>query len=177
MGEVTVNQARLQDLMFRRNMSDGKLAKAAGVSRTLVFYLRTGQTKATAERVLTAIAEALETTVDYLSEEGDVEDNGQVAVMLDEPGRKLAEVTANLSATRKEELIRIAETLLAMERERSKMPLDAGAMDLLIEIYEQVRTFKKGADPLETLEALFRRNGFPFPPKRDNGLGNERHNH
>jgi transcriptional regulator with XRE-family HTH domain len=178
MADVTVNRERLKSLMLRRNVGDGDMAKLTGISRTTFYYLRTGHHATTSERALTAIAQALDTTVEYLTGEGEPEEEGdRVAVVLDEPGRKLAEITANLSAIRKEELIRMAQVLLDMEREQSKIPPTKEALDVLMGIYEQLRVYSKGADPLAALEAVFRANGINLPPNRSNGLSNEHHNH
>jgi transcriptional regulator with XRE-family HTH domain len=180
MADIKVNRARLKTLMLKREVSDGDVGALTGLARTTIYNLRVGNRDTTSERTLFAIAQALDTTVDYLSSEGEPEDDGRrVAVMLDEPGRKLAEVAKNLSAIRKEELIRIAETLVAMEREQSKLPLTAEAMDTLIEIAEQLRVFAGGNDPLEVLEALLNANtnakGFVPPSQLAKGFGNQQH--
>jgi transcriptional regulator with XRE-family HTH domain len=180
MADVTVNRERLKSLMLKRNVGDGDMAKLTGISRTTFYYLRTGHHSTTSERALTAIAEALDTTVEYLTGEGEPEEeNDRVAVVLDEPTRKLAQVAANLSAVRKEELIRMAQALVDMEREQNKLPLDAGAMDRLIAIYDQLRIFAGGDDPLDSLEELLRnnRNLPPGGTQASNGLGNHSHNH
>jgi transcriptional regulator with XRE-family HTH domain len=177
MADVTVNGERLKSLMLKRNVGDGDMAKLTGLSRTTFYYLRTGHHNTTSERALTAIAQALDTTVEYLTTEGEPEEEGGVAVVLDEPGRKLAEVSSNLSAIRKEELIRMAQMLLDMEREQSKIPPTREALDVLVEIYNQLRVYSKGADPLDALEAVLRANGIVLPPNRSNGIGNQPHNH
>jgi transcriptional regulator with XRE-family HTH domain len=178
--DIAINKDRLQDLMIRRGVNDGQVGQLADMSKGAIRYLRIGTSKTTSERNLRAIAKALDTTVEYLSSEGkpDREDDGQVAIVVDEPGRKLAEVASRLSAIRKQELVRIAEALLAMEREKSKIPLEPEAMDRLIAIYDQLRVFAGGADPLDSLEALLKNNGvFLSGAKPSNGLGNQGHNH
>jgi transcriptional regulator with XRE-family HTH domain len=178
MSKITVNAARLHALMTKRNVSDADLAEAIGISRTAMFYLRTGTTKTTTERKMVMIAKELDTTVDYLSGEGDPEeDTSRVAVVLDEPGRKLAQVASSLSATRKEELIRIAETLLVMEQEAFRATPSQEAFDVIIEIYNELQNHTGGRDLVETLEAMFRANGISFAPKRGNGLSNHHQGH
>jgi transcriptional regulator with XRE-family HTH domain len=178
MSKITVNAARLHALMTKRNVSDADLAEAIGISRTAMFYLRTGTTKTTTERKMVMIAKELDTTVDYLSGEGDPEeDTSRVAVVLDEPGRKLAQVAANLSLTRKEELIRIAETLLVMEQEQFRATPSSEAFDVILGIYNELQNHTGGRDIVEALEALLRANGISFVPKRSNGLGNHHQGH
>jgi transcriptional regulator with XRE-family HTH domain len=179
MAEMTVNHRRLNTLMLRRNVKDADVAEATGLARSTVYNLRTGTRGTTSERTLLAIAKALDTTMDYLSSEGDPdkEDDGRVVVRLDEPTRKLAEVATGLSLTRKEELIRIAETLLLMEQEQFQATPSREAFDVLIGIYNELRNHAGGRDLVEVLEAMIRANGISFAPKRGNSFSNHHQSH
>lgn len=123
-----------------------------------MYYLRTGKHQTTSERNLKALAEALETTTDYLSGPEDaVKDDGRVAVMLPEALIELTQIAERLSEIRQEELVRIAATLEDMERAQASTP-PSEIMEALLLIAEQLREQVGGSDPLESLEAVFRAN-------------------
>lgn len=175
MNDISVNSERLKDLMLRRKVGDSKLAELSGLGRTTIYYLRSGQTKATSERNLRTIAAALDTTVAYLSGEGEAqEDSERVAVLLTEPIRQLAEVANSLSEIRQEELIRMARALVELEREQFQSIPSSESMDALIDIYNDIKAFAGGADPIVTLQAFLRASTGKavLPAESSKGIGN-----
>lgn len=159
MSEYPLNQAKLKQLMELRVMSDGDLARQSGLGRTTVYYLRTGKHQTTSERNIKALADALGTTIDYLSSDEAIdEEDGRVAVMLPEALLELTQIAARLSEIRQEELVRIAATLEEMERAQASTPPSVKTMEALLLVAEQLREQVGGTDPLESLEAVLRAN-------------------
>jgi transcriptional regulator with XRE-family HTH domain len=153
-GDPKINHLKLKDLMERRGLSDGQLAEKVDMGRTTVYYLRTGKQEGTSEKNLKAIAGVLETTVDYLTGEGEVPavSDGRVAMLLPEPVRKLAQIANSLPEDRQEELLRIASVLLDIERERAEQDLTEEGFQELLEIAEALRESGAPGDAVELLE-------------------------
>jgi transcriptional regulator with XRE-family HTH domain len=154
MAELRFDAARLQDLMDKRAVSDYQLAKRTGISRTMIYYLRKGERKSASAEVMTKLANALETTLDYLIGAEGTHD-GRVTVTVPEGVRRLTEIANRLSELRQEELVRIAAALEQVEREQ------AATLDS-VEIVRQILAFseiyREGDDPdlFELLEVLRR---------------------
>lgn len=136
MSEMKINSARLKRLMDKRGVSDGDLAEAVGKGRTTIYYLRVGKNKTTSEATLRLIADYLQTTMEYLTEESEADlDDGRVPVLLPERPRRLAEIAVKLSGLRQEELLRIAATFEKMEAEELRQPVSTEMMrDLLKQV-------------------------------------------
>lgn len=167
LSEKRFDKDRLVALMKARGIGDTELAEAAGVSRTMIFYLKKGRRQSASAEVMTRIADALNTTVDYLlGENGDRQPPMQ---KLPEPIRQLAEVAGRLSEVRQEELLHIAAALEKLEREQSEHPIPSGSMRVLLELAEQLRERGGNEDLLSLLESLFRNS----PRRRGVDLGSE----
>jgi DNA-binding Xre family transcriptional regulator len=87
LSEARFNKERLAELMARRALSDAELAEKAGVSRTMIFYLRKGKRQTASAEVVAKIAAALNTTTAYLLGQGE---NPPLQTMSD-PIRHLSE--------------------------------------------------------------------------------------
>lgn len=163
MGEMRFDAERLQDLMDRRGVSDYQVAEAAGISRTMVYYLRKGQRKSASAEVMTKLAKALETTVDYFIGADD-STNGRVTVTVPEGVRRLTEVANRLSELRQEELVRIAEVLEKFEREEAERNAEEDARQIAeIEAAVNVYERKHGTTAADDLIAILAAN---FPELR-----------
>lgn len=154
MEELRFDAKRLQDLMDRRNVSDYKLGKMTGISRTMIYYLRKGERKSASAELITKLANALDTTVDYLLGE-EVNGSGRVTVTVPEGVRRLTEIANRLSEIRQEELVRIAAALEQVEREQATYWNSVEIVQQLLAFAEQ---YREGDNPdlLELLETLRR---------------------
>lgn len=128
---------RMDRLMGELDISDGELATLTGLSRSMIYYLRTGKRTGVSGENLRRIADSLHTTVDYLLGE-DVPPGGAIPMHLPAPIRRLATVAQQLSGYRQEELIRFAETMAEIDRERKTRPVDQQTMAMLLETLERV---------------------------------------
>lgn len=154
MEELRFDAVRLQDLMKRRGVSDYQLAHATGISRTMIYYLRKGERKSASAELITKLANALETTVDYLLGE-DVNGSGRVTVTVPEGVRRLTEIANRLSEIRQEELVRIAAALEQIEREQATY---WNSVEIVQQVLAFAEHYREGDDPdlLELLETLRR---------------------
>lgn len=134
-------------------MVDADLAALTNMSKSTIYYLRTGKHKSTSAENLKKIADALETTPDYLMRSDEEDDDRRVAVLLPEPIRKLAQIAGNLSDVRQEELIRIAEALEKLERDQPVYVLPTRMMEVLLEVAGELGI---ESESLEELEELLR---------------------
>lgn len=154
MEELRFDANRLQDLMDKRNVSDYKLGKMTGISRTMIYYLRKGERKSASAELITKLANALETTVDYFIG-ADKPGNGRVTVTVPEGVRRLTEIANRLSEIRQEELVRIAAALEQVEREQTK---NLDSAEIVRRILAFAEHYREGNEPdlLELLETLRR---------------------
>lgn len=164
MSELRFNRGRLQDLMDKRELVDADLAALAGLSKSTIYYLRTGKHKSTSAEKLKRIADALETTPEYLMRSDEETDDKRVPVLLPEPIRRLAQIAGGLSDVRQEELIRLAEALEKLEREQPVHALPTRIMEILLEVAGELGI---ESESLDELEELLRRQ----PPARLVDLG------
>jgi transcriptional regulator with XRE-family HTH domain len=157
MSELRFNRVRLQKLMDEKGLVDAELASLAGVSKSTIYYLRTGKHKSTSAEKLRRIAVALGTTPEYLLGHDGAEplDDHLVPVMLPAPIRHLAQVAMRLSELRQEEAIRIVEALEEMERAQPVLTLPLRAMDLLLDVAAELGIEED--ESLDELLDLFRR--------------------
>lgn len=154
MTDLQFNGDRLADLMKRKKVSDGDVAKSTGLSRTMIYYLRKGKRKSASAENIAKIAEALETNTNYFLT--DSAGDTRVAVMLPEPLRQLAEVAGRLSEVRQGELLRIAAALEELEREQVIYSMPAAVMQELIAFADQIEEEGSDTELLPILETLFR---------------------
>lgn len=112
-----VNLARLKRLMEKKGYGIGELAEYSGVKYQTVYSLVKGRRTNTTADTLRRIADALDTSIDYLL--GNIDDDKPPIEKLPEPIRQIAQVAGNLSEVRQEELLRIAGVLVDIEREQA----------------------------------------------------------
>lgn len=148
-----INLRRLQELMDKKNFGLGELATYSGVKYQTMYSIKAGRRTNTTAETLTKIATALDTNVDYLL--GESEDAAPTKSMTD-PIRQLAEIATDLSQARQEELIRIAATLLQLEREQGPQPLPAESMRMIVELIEKLEEEEDEGDLLQTLKRMLR---------------------
>lgn len=129
MNELRFDKDRLIDLMKREKMGDTRLAKKAGVSRTMIHYLKSGERKTASAEVISKIAGALNTTVGYLL--GEEEGENSIAQVLPSTVHRLLEIAVDLSGVRQEELLRIAATLKKMEAEENSQGIPPAVNDVI----------------------------------------------
>jgi transcriptional regulator with XRE-family HTH domain len=148
------NAARLQALMDEQNISDYKLAAKTGVSRTMIYYLRTGGRKGADTEIVLKLANYFGKPVEYLmSDEDPPSDEPQLSDAL----RRIAEISATLSRMRQEELARIAETLANLDHEQQTKPLPNGMTRALMDLVDDVRRHGISDDEmLNLLESIIR---------------------
>lgn len=143
-----VNLTRLTKLMEKKGHGIGELAEYSGVKYDTVYSLVKARRTNTTADTLRRIADALDTSIDYLL--GDTDDATPPMPRLPEPIRRLALIANRLSGIRQDELLHIAATLEQLEREQTTYAIPVQTMDVLLSLAE-----KLGAgDVLVELRAL-----------------------
>lgn len=143
-----INLKRLATLMDKKNYGMGELAEYSGVKYDTVYSIVKGRRTNSSADTLRRIADALDTSIDYLL--GDTDDPAPPVQRLPEPIRQLALIANRLSGVRQDELLRIAATLEQLEREQPTYVMPAQVMDVLLTLAE-----KLGAgDVLVELQAM-----------------------
>jgi transcriptional regulator with XRE-family HTH domain len=128
-----INLTRLKELMEKRGMTMVDLAKEAEVSYDTIFSIHSGRRPNTSSATLRKLAKALRVSVNDLLEGGgeDVIENELPQIV-----RQLAEIATELSETRQEELVRIADAFKKLESEEGYLPFDRKKMLALLHAAE-----------------------------------------
>lgn len=150
MTEVRFDRERLLELMEREKMGDTELGRKAGVSRTMIYYLKTGKRKTASAEVVSRIAGALNASTAYLL--GEEEGQNTLAQVLPSAVHQLTEIAVGLSGLRQEELLRIAATLQALEAEEGRRTI-APAVHEVIRLVERIQP-AGGEELIEALQTL-----------------------
>lgn len=150
-----VNLTRLKELMNRKRWGLGELAEYSKVKYQTLYSLSVGRRSNTSSETLKKIADALDTSTDYLL--GEIDDDKPPIQKLPGAIRQLAEVANQLSGVRQEELLRIGQALLQLEKEQAKELLPNGTMYELIKLADQIREQGEYDDMLDSLRALLRK--------------------
>lgn len=136
MSELTFRADRLNQLMQQRKLNDGQLAYQAKLSKSMVFYLRTGGRDNVSATVAGRLAEILGTSVEYLV--GMTDDAAPVKLRLDEELERLLHQARHLPRHRRRDLLRMAETFA-----------NENAQDQMVSVLGMVREL--GGEEAETL--------------------------
>lgn len=131
-----VNLTRLMKMMDKKGYDIVELAEYSGVKYDTVYSLVKGRRTNTTADTLRRIADALDTSIDYLL--GDTDDATPPVARLPEPIRQLAEIANRLSGVRQDELVRIAATLEQLEREQPAYVMPVQTMDVLLSLAEKL---------------------------------------
>lgn len=155
MEEIHFDKARLGEAMKRQGFSDYTLAEKTGISRTAIYYLRTGKRGQPSAEIVKRLADGLGTTVEYLM--GIDDPKLSATPKMPAAIQQLADIAGNLSEIRQEELIRIATALQKLEQEQQTLTTPQVAA--LMELHEKLREQGVSEDVLDLLESL-------LPPPR-----------
>lgn len=131
-----INLKRLAALMDKKKYGIGELAEYSGVKYDTVYSILKGRRTNSSADTLRRIADALDTSIDYLL--GDTDDPTPPVQRLPEPIRQLASIANRLSGVRQDELLRIATTLEQLEREQPTYAMPAQVMDVLLTLAEKL---------------------------------------
>lgn len=131
-----VNLNRLTQLMEKKGYGIGELAEYSGVKYDTVYSLVKARRTNTTADTLRRIADALDTSIDYLL--GDTDDATPPMPRLPEPIRQLALIAKRLSDIRQDELLRIAATLEELERGQTTYAVPVQTMDILLSLAEKL---------------------------------------
>ena len=167
--KTMVNIDRLEKLLGEKKWGMGELATYSGVKYDTVYSLKSGRRPNTRADTLKRIADALDTSVDYLLGESD--ERKPPAKQLPEPIRRLADVAGRLSEMRQTELLKMAATLEELERDESDRIDYVAATGAIVRISQLNEESRK--DLLPVLQALLRATP-PF--LLDGADGNEKPN-
>jgi transcriptional regulator with XRE-family HTH domain len=154
----TVNLNRLERLMSERNWSIADLAEYSGVKYNTVYSLCTGRRVNTSSRTLMKIAEALDTSADYLL--GETEEEKPPLQKLPRQVRQLAEVARKLSEPRQEELLRIAALIDELDRERQTEE----RADEMSQLLASIKGTTEGDEVRKELKKLLSTRGYRLKP-------------
>lgn len=147
-----VNLTRLKELMDRKRWGLGELAEYSKVKYQTLYSLSVGRRSNTSSQTLKKVADALDTSTDYLL--GETDDDKPPIQKLPGAIRQLAEVATQLSDMRQEELLRIAHALRQLEQEQATTPMPNETMYALIKLADEIGKHGDGEDVLDSLRAL-----------------------
>lgn len=165
--EIRFSKDRLAEAMRRQDFNDYSLAAKTGISRTAIYYLRTGKRAQPSAEIVKRLAEGLGTTVEYLM--GFDAPALTARPRLPETIRQLAEIAGGLSEVRQAELVRIAEALRKLEEEQQTLTTPMVAT--LMALHEKLREQGVTEDALDLLETLIP------PPRRLSHTRNRKRPH
>lgn len=146
MSELAFRHDRLQDLMNKRGWNDGQVAYKAGVSKSMVFYLRKGERADLSATMAGRLAEIFGTSVEYLV--GMTDDPAPVKMQLEAEIEELLRSARHLPRHRQRDLLRMAESF-AKENDQDRMDTildmvkDIGgeeAEDALVDLLRSLRS-------------------------------------
>jgi len=114
MSEAAFSAERFANLMQKRGFTDGKLAYASGVSRTMIYYMRNGQREKVSGEILAAVAGPLKTSTQYLMNQTD--DPSPDQKKMSALAADIVELSDLLPPSRQRELLALGKTLLTVEQ-------------------------------------------------------------
>lgn len=147
--EVQFDSARFADMVERSGMTDAALARKAGISRSMVGFLRKGQRKSASAEILTKLAGALGTTTDYFLGSGEM----PPVQVFDDAIRRLVDIANGLPEGRQAELLQMALALQDMEQERTHA-LSKGMMKAMLRLSTLLKERGGNDDLLVLLQSL-----------------------
>jgi transcriptional regulator with XRE-family HTH domain len=125
MSGLTFRHDRLQQLMDKRGLNDGQLAYKADISKSMVYYLRTGGRDNVSATIAGILAKELGTSVEYLV--GMTDDPAPIKQQLEQEIEALLQAARQLPRYRQRDLRRLAETF-ANENIQDQMEM---ALDMI----------------------------------------------
>lgn len=110
MGELKFSAERLALLMDQQGVSNLQLAKRTGISKSMIYYLRTGGRQTTSVENARKLADALGVTSEYFIGAGETDD----PILADLPLliHELTQVAKQLSSRRQRDLLLMARAYL-----------------------------------------------------------------
>lgn len=147
--EVQFDSARFADMVERSGMTDAALARKAGISRSMVGFLRKGQRKSASAEILTKLAGALGTTTDYFLGSGEM----PPVQVFDDAIRRLVDIANGLPEGRQAELLQMALALQDVEQDRNQR-LPKGTMGALLRLSMLLKERDGNDDLLVLLNSL-----------------------
>lgn len=128
-----ISRARLDELLSKNKMSMRDLADASGVSYDTIYSIRSGRRPNTSSATVRKLAKAFRASAnDLLEDAEELEEESPLLL------RQLTDIAAELSETRQEELIRIADAFKKLEDEESEPPLTRNKMLRLLTAYKSL---------------------------------------
>lgn len=152
MSDYQFRHDRLEELMKKRGLNDGQLAYMAGMSKSMIFYLRSGERPNVSAVNAAKIAEALGCSVDYLL--GLSDDPLPSRLELGEVGIELLTIAKTLPESRQRDLLLIAQ---AYQEAGEPTP---EVMELLLDKIEELggpEEYDRIMTALESLSATSRK--------------------
>ncbi len=145
-----INLTRLNQLMTENDMNMTDLAAASGVSYSTIYSIHKVRRANTSSATINKLAKALHASANDLLQggAGDLEEEMPGAV------KHLAQIAAELSEARQEELVRIADALKKLEKEEGYFSVDRQKMLTLLHAAENLPPGAKTADLLRALQEL-----------------------
>lgn len=160
---------RFAKLMKEKGFTDGKLAYASGVSRSMIYYMRTGQRETPSGEKVAAVAEPLKTSPQYLMDETD--DSSPVQKTMSAIAADIVDMIDRLPPSQQRIYQELGKALLRIEE---RMDVEA-IYDELIERITRLAELDGGERVLDRLidrlNSVSDRSVDPPPPSvpRDGG--------
>lgn len=114
MTEATFRADRFAKLMKTKKFTDGKLAYASGVSRTMIFYMRKGERSKVSAETIAALAGPLGTSTQYLM--GQTDDPSPLQKTMSGMVADIVDIADKLPPSKQRELRELGRSLMEIER-------------------------------------------------------------
>lgn len=113
MADASFRADRLNQLMQQRDFTDGKLAYASGVSRSMIFYMRKGERSKVSAGIVAAIAGTLGTSQQYLM--GQTDDPSPTQKTMSAVAANIVDIVNKLPPSKRREYQELGKALLAAD--------------------------------------------------------------
>lgn len=150
MDEVVFRADRFDALMKKRGFSNGELAIASKVSRTMIYYMRTGQRSKVSAKILAAVAGPLKTSLQWLM--GETDDSSPIQKTMSAVAANIVDLVDKLPPSKQREFQELGKVLLAVDQSSDIEMIYAELMERITRLAE----LDGGEEALQRLEKELR---------------------
>lgn len=152
MKEANFNAQRFAELMEKKRFTDGKLAYAANVSRSMIYYMRKGERAKVSAEIIAAVAGPLGTSEQYLM--GLTDDPSPIQRTMSTTAAEIVQLVDRLPPSRQRELEGYAKALIDLENQATVESVYEELMECVTRLAELDGGKKALNDLLHYLESM-----------------------
>lgn len=134
MTEVSFRADRFAKLMKTRGFTDGKLAYASGVSRTMIYYMRKGERQKVSAEIIAKVADPLGTSSLYLMDETD--DPSPVQKKMSALAADIVKLVDKLPPSKQREFQELGKAILQTEQNATVETIYSDLMERITRLAE-----------------------------------------